>query len=479
MTDLNQSRLVRITGIQYGLSFLIDFSVTVLVARLLTPVEIGTFSVAMASLVLMQIIRSVGVNAYIVQAREMGPQQIAAALGFAISASIVLGLIALLVSGPIATFYGEPQMSDVIRVSAVGFIFVPVHSVASGLLMRELRVATVAVAALLGSLIGGAVTLMLAWRGLGAVSLAYGALTNVMVTCVIAAFATRKALMVRPRLSGWGNVWTISSWLVGGASINQVGVRLNELVVGRSLGLGHAAMLDRAEMLPRMVWSYIAPALLAILTPLIARELRTGGDARSLLIERMRYFSLIFIPVMLGMATQGDNLILTIFGPQWVNAIPSVVWLCLNGAIAGQAIVIASVLVAMGRTRETFVMSLCEQSMRVLVLIALAHSNITTISQGMVLVGCTYAFVAVMMARRCEILNFADLVPAVLPSLIAGAAIYAIGMTWRVVEARWLEMTPAASLISAIVILGASWLVLTWLIEPKLVKFGVRVATGR
>jgi O-antigen/teichoic acid export membrane protein len=479
VSPINKSRLVRISGVNYGLAFLIDFCVTVFIARLLTPAEIGTFSVAMASIVLIQIARTAGVNLYIVQARELGPQQIAAALGLAVLASTILGALVVVLSGPIAAFYRAPAMQDVLRISALGFLFVPIQSVASGLLMRELRVYAVAVANLSGSAVGGCVTLFLAWHGIGPTSLAIGALANVLVAASIGAWAVRQVIFVRPSLTGWQGVLSISGWLVAASAVGQMGVRLNELVVGRSLGLDQAAMLDRAEMLPRMVWSYIAPALLGILTPLIASELRTGADARGLLIERMRYFSLIFVPVMVGMSTQGESLILTVFGAQWVDSIPSVFWLCLNGAIAGQAIVIASVLIALGRTREAFLLIVCEQGTRAVVLLALAHTDITTIARGMVLVGIAYAGAAVGTAVRAGIMQLRDLPSAVGPSLIAGAVAWVVGTSWKAIEGRWLDVTPAASLISAMLILAAAWLISAWVLEPRLVRFGLRVAFGK
>lgn len=479
MPLINKSRLVRISGINYGLAFLLDFGVTVLIARILTPAEIGTFSVAMASIVLIQIVRTAGVNQYLIQARELGRQQIAAALGLAVLVSLLLGIFVLAISGAVADFYNAPAMQDVLRISAVSFLFVPIQSVASGLLMRDLRVVTVAIANLSGSAVGGGVTLFLASRGYGPVSLACGALTNVIVAAAIGTWAVREVIFVRPSVRGWQGVLTISGWLVGASAVGQMGGRLNELVVGRSLGVEQAAMLDRAEMLPRMVWSYVAPALLAILTPLIASELRSGGDARVLLVERMRFFSLVFVPIMAGMATQGEALILTVFGSQWVDAIPSVFWLCINGALAGQTIVIASVLVAMGRTRAAFMLAVCEQGTRAAVLLALAATDITTIARGMVLVGIAYGCAAIATAIGVGVLQTRDLPRAVGPSVAVAAATWSVGTAWAAVDSRGFDLNPAGSLVIAIALLAGTWLLSAWIAEPRLVRFGVRVAFGK
>jgi O-antigen/teichoic acid export membrane protein len=475
----DKSRLVRISSINYGLTFLIDFAVTTTTARWLTPGEIGIFSVAMASIVLTQILRTAGVNIYILQARELNARQIASALGLTFFVSILLGLGVAATSGPIAAFYREPGMRPVLLVSALGFLFVPLQSIASGILMRDLRMSNVAVAALTGTACGGLTTVLLAYFGFGAMSMAVGALVNVVLSAALSVWYAREKVLVRPRLGGWLTVWSVSGWAVGGSAINQLGVRLNELAVGRTLGLASAAMLDRAEMVPRMVWSYIAPALLGILGPLIASEIRSGADVRELLVERMRYFSIIFVPVMAGMSTQGHTLILTLFGPQWVQAIPSVFWLCINGAVAGLAVVIGSTFSALGRTRQTFMMSALEQLARVAVLVILARTDIVTIARGMVFVGVTYFAAATFFAIRCGILQLGDLWQATRPALITSAGTYIVGQLWNIADDRWFQLPVPVALATAIGLLGVTWFAFLWSFEPKLVSFGLRVATGR
>ncbi len=474
----SKSRLVRISGLTYALTFIVDFGVSIAVARLLTPQEVGTFSVAMAAIVLTQILRTAGVNVYIVQARTLGPPQVAAALGLAMMISATLGIAVAAASGQIAGFYKEPAMQTVLQVASLGFLLVPIQSVSTGLLMRDLRFGHVAAGSLAGTAVGGTVTVLLALNGFGPVSMAIGAFANISMATAINAWNARASL-VWPRLTGCLAVWSISGWVIAGSAVNQFGNRMNELVVGRSLGLSDAAMLDRAEMLPRMVWTYVAPALLAILTPLIAREVRDGADVRTLLIERMRFFSIIFVPVMVGMSTQAENLMLAVFGPQWAPAVPSVFWLCMNGALAGQAIVISSALAAVGRTRLTFAMATTEQLARAGVLLLLANTDILTISQGMIAVGVTYALIAGLCARHAGILYMRDVSHGAVPALISAAVIFVIGLGWNVVNARWLYLPPLPALISAMAVLGVAWLALIWRLEPKLARFGVKVVTGR
>ena len=473
----SKSRLVRISGLSYALTFVVDFGVSIAVARLLTPQEVGTFSVAMAAIVLTQILRTAGVNVYIVQARTLGPPQVAAALGLAMLISASLGLVVALTSGAIADFYKSADMQAVLRIASLGFLLVPLQSVSTGLLMRDLRFGRVAAGSLAGTAAGGATTVLLAMNGFGPMSMAIGALANISTATAINAWNARASL-VMPRLAGCLAVWSISGWVIAGSAVTQFGGRLNELVVGKSLGLTEAAMLDRAEMLPRMVWSYVAPALLAILTPLIAREVREGADVRTLLIERMRFFSIIFVPVMVGMSTQSSNLILAMFGPQWIDAVPSVYWLCMNGAIAGLAIVISSALAAVGRTRLTFALATTEQVARAGVLLLLAGTDILTISQGMMAVGVVYVVTAAACARRAGILELRDLPQGALPAVITGAVVFALGMGWNIVNGRFVHLPPLTALIAAIALLGIAWVALVWRFEPKLARFGLRVMTG-
>ncbi len=180
-------------------------------------------------------------------------------------------------------------------------------------------------------------------------------------------------------------------------------------------------------MLPRLVWNYIAPPVLHLLTPMMASDLRAGHDIRDLTNARLRLFACIFGPALVALATQSEPLLLTLYGPQWAQAVVPAMWLCLCAAVVGQFVVLNAALAAMGRTRDVFIITAIEQSARLLVLLLLAKTSIEAVAMGMLAVAGAYAAAAVWIARRAGVTTLGDLAHNLRPGLICSVAVFVAG----------------------------------------------------
>src|SRR5690606_10833565 len=106
-------------------------------ARLLTPAQIGVFSVAMALLSLIATIRDMGAGQYLVREKDLTPDRIRAVWTVQLGLGTFLGLIVLAGSGPMAAFYGDPVLRDVMLLLALNYFINPIGSVTYASLMRE------------------------------------------------------------------------------------------------------------------------------------------------------------------------------------------------------------------------------------------------------------------------------------------------------------------------------------------------------
>lgn len=88
-----------------------------LIARLLTPAEIGIYSVASAVTGIAQMMRDFGVSNYLIQERELTRERIQTALTIAIITSWAAGGILYFSSSWVAVFYDEPGLADLVKSS--------------------------------------------------------------------------------------------------------------------------------------------------------------------------------------------------------------------------------------------------------------------------------------------------------------------------------------------------------------------------
>jgi O-antigen/teichoic acid export membrane protein len=82
---MSGSAMARIVGFQTVIQFVIDFSASLIVARLLSPHELGAFSIALAAVMVAQVLRSAGINMFLVSAPELGEARVRSALGLSMA----------------------------------------------------------------------------------------------------------------------------------------------------------------------------------------------------------------------------------------------------------------------------------------------------------------------------------------------------------------------------------------------------------
>src|SRR5690606_12248372 len=112
---------------------------TMIVARLLTPAEIGTFAIASAIVLIASEFRLLGAGMYLVREQDIPPEKIRSALGLTFLISWGLGL-AIFISAPwAAEFYELPDVANIFRILSVSFLLAPYISIPTALLQRNYK----------------------------------------------------------------------------------------------------------------------------------------------------------------------------------------------------------------------------------------------------------------------------------------------------------------------------------------------------
>ncbi|MBK9774628.1 MAG: oligosaccharide flippase family protein [Candidatus Obscuribacter sp.] len=77
---------------------------SMIIARILTPAEIGTFSVTMVLLAFLSTVRDFGAGEYLVQEKDLTKQRIQAVWAVQLGLGLFLALIVLVAAYPVARF---------------------------------------------------------------------------------------------------------------------------------------------------------------------------------------------------------------------------------------------------------------------------------------------------------------------------------------------------------------------------------------
>ena len=110
-----------------------------IIARLLTPGQIGIFSIGAVVVGITQMVRDFGVGQYLIQEKDLNGERLRAAYTLTMLISWSMAGLLALASGPVADFYDEAGVGDVLRVLALNVLLIPFGSITLPVLRRQLR----------------------------------------------------------------------------------------------------------------------------------------------------------------------------------------------------------------------------------------------------------------------------------------------------------------------------------------------------
>ncbi|HET8700372.1 MAG TPA: lipopolysaccharide biosynthesis protein [Nitrococcus sp.] len=333
--------------------YVLGLASNIILARLLTPAEIGVFSVAVVISTLGHVLRDFGVSQYLVQEKELSPQKVRAAFSVTLLVAWLVALVLMALSGPLAAFYGNLESAAVLRVVALTFFIIPFGSVTLALLRRDFRFGALYVMTLASSVVHLVVAVGLAWAGFGSMSLAWALVANVSATALLSIRYRPAGMQLRPTRHGLRDVIHFGGFLSGSYLIGTLSDSLPELIIGKTLGMSSVAFYSKA-MVPKNLFSqFMMNAIGPVILPTFAQQARSG-NYREPFLRSVTYLTGITYPFFMFIVLMADPVVHLLFGPQWDAAIEPTRILSLTAALWSTATMVPNLLIGMGKPRPQF-----------------------------------------------------------------------------------------------------------------------------
>jgi O-antigen/teichoic acid export membrane protein len=362
-------------------SSIVQFASTVIIARLLTPDEVGIFSVGMSVVGLVHMVRDFGITQYIVQERELTRARYASAVSVTAMLSVSFALALWFIAEPLASrLYREPAFEDVLRVLAVNLLLSPLYAPAAAKLQREmqfgslLKIASVSAATMAVASVG------LAYAGWSYMSLVWASVAANVAGLALLAVSRWRDVLTLPRLSEARRVLGFGLPATGVSILSMLGMQAAFLIVPRFLGFSAVGLYGRAYGLVALFSRDIIGSAHRVLTPSFAHASRTGSDVKSQYLKSVAYLTALGWPFYGVMAIVAHPIIVFLFGPLWGDAAPVARVLCLGYAVHATWATATQVIMGLGKVRTILRGELIQQPVRFALILAAAQWGLVEVA---------------------------------------------------------------------------------------------------
>ena len=302
----------------------VSWGITILVIRLLSPGDYGLMAMAMVVVSFLVLVNTVGLDAVLVQDKELDEQMTRQIFGVVIVVNTLFFLLLFFGAEVVASFYGEPTLTLVVQVLSFQFLLLIFETLPQSLLEREIEFAQRSIVDFATLVIGSLVTLVMALVGYGVWALIWGML------------ATNATRMIGLNLIARNLVWPSFSWrgmrkhfAFGGfvttdRSLWFVFSESDKFIGGKLLGnhlLGYYAVASQLASLPI---HKISGLLNSVAFPAFshAHAHTNSATLQGYLLKATRILSIAAFPVFFGISCTAEPLIACLLGEKWLPAAP-------------------------------------------------------------------------------------------------------------------------------------------------------------
>ena len=448
----------------------VNFFSTLILARLLTPTEIGIYSVGASVIMIAHTLRDFGMSNYIIQETDLTRDRIRTAFTLTLAVAWTLGLAIYLAAKPISEFYNEPAVALVMQVMAINFAIIPMGSIGGAILRREMRFKALMYIGVASTLVTSISAVLFVYLGFGFISLAWSAVLGTITSVLGNLVAERKTFLLRPSLLERQRVLSFSVTSSISSIAYELGHTAPDIILGRTIGMNGAGLFSRAFGYVQLFERLLQDALQGVMLPYLSEQFRSGIALRAKLQSAAPHIASISFFVIGLTATLAEPAFAVLFGPQWKEAVPTAQLLCIAMALRCLSPTLTAAMIASGRMSLVMRVTIAATSAKFLLLVALSNYGLIYAALGFV--GAELLGLGILL-YRCQIANIFTLTDYFRVSLRAlPPAVTSCVFAWATSAHIPLEtdfVSQALRLVFCGTISTALWLTLIWLfnIEPK------------
>lgn len=302
------------------LSFAGTFIGSVIVARLLSPTEMGVFIIGAATIGLISGFTGLGIGTYVVRETDLTDEIVDTA--FTLNAMLALGLsaVVLLVAQVSQWLLGSPEAGRVLMLLAVTPALGVLTFRPATLMQRNMEFKTIALIGTTAILVGTGVTIVTAFQGASYMAPAYGNVVTTVISVILYLIVGARYVGFSVGLRHWREILVFGFRMVTITGAATISNKLADISLGRLQSLTALGLYSRASTLCGQIFENVYGTATRVVFVHLSEENRRTGQIGEAFLRAFRMITAVLWPLLLGLAVLSPVAIHTLYGEQWIAA---------------------------------------------------------------------------------------------------------------------------------------------------------------
>lgn len=301
------------TFANYGMTFIVG----IFMARMLTPEDYGITALPAVFMSIAGIFISGGFGTALIRKPELTEKDLSTAFYYSIGVGLFCYFVLFFTSPLIARFYNTPILQQIIRVSALSFLWGPLNTPQTVILSRKMDFKNPARISIINKTIGSIVGISMAYSGLGVWALVGSGLVSSLIG-LIQTWLVVKWLPKEPfSKESFKYLWDFGNKIMGVSLLNTLYANIVPVLLGKYGGAKDLGNYNRAANYASLPSSNITGVLTSVSFPALSK-MQNDDERLAVNYRKMIRVSSFFVfPIMLLLSALAYPIIISMITAKW------------------------------------------------------------------------------------------------------------------------------------------------------------------
>lgn len=435
-----------------------QFVVGIFMARMLSPEDYGITAIPAVFMAIAGIFASAGFGQAMVRKKELTEADLSTAFYYSTVVGLVIYFILFVSSPYVADFYKVPVLTDLIRVTGLGFIYGPLGTPQSILLQRRLDFATPTKIGIVAKIISGAIGVSMAFYGYGVWALTISAMAAGIFSLLCNCYVVRWYPKTGWSKESFGYLWGYGNKFMASQVIDTVYNNITPMFIGKYYSTGDLGNYNRAQGYAQLPSQTLTGVIQNVSFPVLSKL--QDDDAK--LVEGYRRMinttAFVVFPSMMLLAALARPLVIALITPKWLPCVILLQILCFSKMWYPIHAMNLNLLLVKGRTDLFLKLEVIKKIYGIIILVCTLPLGLVIFCCGSI-VSCLISLV-VNTWYNGKLVDFGflsqmkDLLPIFLLSLFVSGIV--LGVTF-IIPNEWLQIL-VGGLVGTLLYIGIAYI---------------------
>ncbi len=328
----------------------INFVVTIILARLLLPEDFGLVAMVMVFFELSSVFVESGFSTALIREKTISELDKSTTFIFSLVAALVVYAILFAGAPAVSVFFKQPMLTDILRVMGLSLIIGAFSTVQNSVLIQEINFKALTQIRFVAIVVSGGAAVWLAYQGWGVWALVVRFVLNDLMNTLLLGFIARWVPSGRFSRASFRKLFGFGSKILAAAILDKFYTQVHKLLIGKFFSAAYLGFYTQAGNFSNMVINTLFRTVNTVTYPVLAKLQDDPEQLKAGYRKILKLTSFVIVPVLIVLAVLAEPVLLLLVGEKWLPAAPMLQWLCISGLTYHFSTVNLNMLLVLGRS---------------------------------------------------------------------------------------------------------------------------------